>query len=65
MYTPNILPPCTTTTQAWVLVTVQDGRLMLNVNLPLRWTLATIGAIATATGYPVVVEVVTKLLRTG
>lgn len=51
-------------TNAWLVVMVKDGRLKVNIDLPLRWTLISISAFAAATGYPSIVDVVTKLLRT-
>jgi hypothetical protein len=38
---------------------------VLNVNLPIRWTLTIIAIIAGATGYQTILEIVSKLLRVG
>ncbi len=50
---------------AWLIVLVKNGHLVIRTRLPLRWTLIVIGAVATATGYSTVVELVTKLLNAG
>ena len=50
---------------AWLVIAVKDGHLVFSANLPLRWTLVVIGAVATVSGYSTIAEVVTKLLRAG
>jgi len=48
---------------ASLVVTIEKGRLRINGDLPLRWILLVIGAVATAYGSPTVVEAVKMLLR--
>jgi hypothetical protein len=50
---------------AWLVIAVKDGKIVVNVNLPLRFTFVVIGALAAVGGYPAVADVITKLLHTG
>lgn len=63
MNTYEISTACST--NAWVVVAIINGRLVLNVNLPIRWTLTIIAVVAGATGYPTILEIASKLLRAG
>lgn len=48
---------------AWLVFAVKNGCLVVNANLPLRWMLVVFSALATATGYPTIVDFATKLLH--
>ena len=51
------------THNAMISVFIKNGRLAIEVDLPLKWTLITIGAIATTLGSPAITETIIKLLE--
>lgn len=48
---------------AWLVIAIKDGCLVFSATLPLRWTLLMVGAVSTAVGSPIIVEVANNLLR--
>lgn len=48
---------------AWVVIAIEKGQVVMNVKIPLRWALIVVGAIASATGSPTVLAAVSSLLH--
>lgn len=55
--------PDTVSKTTLLMIALEDGRLVLNAKFPIRWILISISFIATASGYPALIQIVTQLLH--
>jgi len=46
---------------AWLILAVVDGRLVININLPLRWIIVFTSVLATTFGYPAIFDLMIKI----